>query len=220
MLFMKKGCAIGVLASAFLIPCGCSRVEAPEDSWYRRLGKGSLISLPFSHDLEVLGFSGWRFLGKLPRSATESDSVQFSLWHEVWEGEIEPDQISSGRPPPGTYHGAWNMEGPQSLRADIDILLERSMDIGRPVYSERIIVNAQELRGPMELPEAYRFEVTLEKPPENLKISMGEPILLAAARVRSWSQREDGKPTLFLKERTFRWYVLMESTQGVEIPGK
>jgi hypothetical protein len=209
-----------VLVSTILVAGGCSRVEAPEDAWYRGIGKGIIISIPFSHDLEVLGFRGWRFLGKLPRSARQADIVQYSLWHEVWEGEIEPNQISSGRPPPGTYHGAWNMEDAESLRVDIDILLERSMEIGRPVYTERILVNGQQHRRPLELPEAYRYEMMLEKTPDQLEIKAGEPILLATGRFRSWSQGDDGKPTRFLKERTFRWYLLIDSTRGEEMPGE
>ena len=213
----RQSLSVLVLAAAVLTS-GCGQVEAPEDGWYRHLGKGRMISLPFSRDLEVMGLRGWQFLGKMPRAAKGADVIRYSIWHEVWEGEIEPEQIVSGQPPPGTYHGAWNVEDAESLRIDLDILLDRSAAGGRPIYSQRIIINGQEHRRPLELPDAYRYEVELEDSPGRLKIQESQPILLSTGRFRSWTQGGDGTRRQRLKERVFRWYLLVESTHGDGMP--
>jgi hypothetical protein len=201
------------LAIAFLFTA-CDRIESPEDRWYDRLGSGQLIALPFSHDLEVLGYQGWRFMGKLPRAATKADIVQFRIWYDVTAGEVEPEPVLSHRPADGTALGAWAVDSTLGRRVEVDVLLAKSMESGTPAYICRTRVNGREITQTLELPKAFRHEVTLSPPEAKQKLPIGESVRLATAHIGSWSGGDAGKTATFRRERSFTWFLELDLASG------
>ena len=209
----KSGPA-GILAAAccaavLLSGCGGS-FEPPEDQWYRRVLSGQLEPIPFSRDLHLLGYDGWRFLGKLPRATGRATALRISIWHETYDGAIEPILLTTHRPTDGNVTGMRSARGGQDLRrVDADILLRRTLEDGFPVFSYRAIVNGIETARRLEVPPGSRFELTL-RPAERIPLRTGQDILLAEALIEGWTQRLDGAASFTMQRRTFRWYMRLD----------
>lgn len=197
-------CAVALVAG-----CG-SGFEPLEEQWYRRVLSGQLEPIPFSRDLRLLGYDGWRYIGKLPRAAGRAAALRVSIWHEVYDGAVEPILLTSHRPAEGGETGMISARGGRDLRrVEADILLRRTLEEGFPVFTYRAVVNGIETARRLEVPPGSRFELSL-RPAERMPLRAGQDIVIAEALIEGWTQRLDGAAAFTMQRRTFRWYMRLD----------
>jgi hypothetical protein len=207
---MKKARAPALALLAMLFFAGCGGFEPVEEKWYRRVLSGQLEPIPFSRDLRLLGYDGWRFLGKLPRTADRAAALHISIWHEVYDGAIDPVLLVSHRPDEEGATGMLGAETGRDLRrVEADILLRRTLEDGFPIFSYRAVVNGIETAHRLETPQGSRFELTL-RPADRTSLPLNQDILLAEALIEGWTQRAEGATAYTMQRRTFRWYVRLD----------
>lgn len=193
---------------------GCGGFESQEDGWYRRILSGQLQPMPFSHDLQLLGYQGWHFIGKLPRRGARATAVRVSLWHDVYDGIVEPVLLVSHRPPPDEGSGFYTVpEGGDLRRVQADLLLRRTLEDGYPVFTSRMLVNGVEVTRRLEVPEGSRFDLTL-LPATRSTLRLGEEIAVAEATIEGWTQRVAGETSYTTQRRTFRWFLRLDPITG------
>lgn len=207
---MKKARAPALALLAMLFLAGCGGFETPEEKWYRRVLSGQLEPVPFSRDLRLLGYDGWRYLGKLPGAAGRAAALRISIWHEVYDGAVDPVLLVSHRPEEDEATGMLGGETGRDLRrVEADILLRRTLEDGFPVFSYRAVVNGIETARRLEVPQGSRFELTL-RPTRRTPLRLGTDTLMAEALIEGWTQRLEGTTSYTMQRRTFRWYLRID----------
>ena len=192
-----------LLLLGLLLPLtGCGWFAAPEDPWYRKVRRGQLASVPFSHDLELLQYKGWRYIGKLPSEALTGEHVQFAIWHENADGKS-----SRGSSTAETFNGSWPTTDPDSRRVELDILINREWVDGLPVFRYRAIVNQQVVAGILDVPDSYRQDISTRPPETKTPIVVGEPIPIGTADLASWRTRDGGKTTFVMRPQEYHWFI-------------
>jgi hypothetical protein len=157
--------------------------------------------VPFSHELELLEYQGWRFLGKLPGKALAGAHVQFAIWHE------DADGASGRRAEAVTFNGSWPTRDSDARRVELDILIHREWVDSLPVFRYRAVVNRQVVTGTLEVPDSYRQDIATRPAESTIPIVLGEPILLGVANLASWRTQEGSKTTFVMRPQEYRWYI-------------
>lgn len=198
---------------AALLVAGCGELQTEESSWFRKVRSGHFQQVPFSRDLTLLGYDGWSHVGRLPWSQRNAEAIQVQLWHEVYEGVLEPDLLTSHQPETGTASGSWTARQAPVRRVRSDLLLIRRTKNGLPRYTYRAVLNDIEVSAELEVPEGSRFELKLE-PVEAGTLRMDKPTLLGEAVIEGYSQRKGGTTSYTMNRRLFRWYVLFSAVNA------
>ena len=194
-----------------LAAAGCDHIASPRDQWYRAVRAGTLAPVPFSHDLGLLGYSGWQFIGKLPLALAHADTIEFAVWVRE-EGPADTDP-GEGPAPADILRSNWPPNPDTPRRIEVDLLILRTLEDGRPVYRYRAVVNGHELNRTLPAPDGYRHELTVAPPPPPARIQPGQPIPLGTATLTTWSREDGDRVAYTLDTRTFSWFLQLAPSQ-------
>ena len=192
---------------------GCDEIRTEESSWYRQVRSGTFKQIPFSHDLTLLGYQGWSYVGKLPLAHRRADVVHVQLWHEVYDGAIEPDLLISHKPKKNERTGSWTAKQRAIREVRMDVLLIRRMENGLPKYTYRTVVNGIKRSAELEVPEGGRFELNLI-PPTAGTFRMNQPLLIGEAIIEGYTHKKGGKTSYTMNRRLFRWFASFETAHA------
>lgn len=201
-----------VLLLMLVCQTSCGPIPSVEDQWYRRIRGGELMPVPFSHELKVLGYQGWRYIGKLPPDAAEADAIAFRLWFETDDPPPDPA-------PPPAAEGRWPIaRDGDPRRVDIDLILQREVKYGEARVSYRALINGRNVWGQLPIPPGYRQSITASPVREPVPLVMDQPIPLGTATLEAWTAHEAGRVRYVMRNQAYRWFVRLTAEQGPPLP--